>query len=345
MRGSVISRGACKVRPAKTARVAQIVCSAKRVVREAPAPQNVLEQSSEVSKLIAVSAIASSLFASGNALAAQELASLAASDNRAGILLTLLVPALGWVAFNIFGPATRQIAAMSEDAPKSKRRGAAVAIGLTAATMLAAQQADAATEISQLAASDNRAGIIFTLLVPVLGWVAFNILGPASRQIEKMSEDKSTTRKKRGAAAVVGLTAASMLAVQGADAAQEISQLAASDNRAGIILTLLVPVLGWVGFNILGPASRQIEKMSSDKAAPSKRRGVAAAMGLAALPLLAAQQADAAQEMGMLAASDNRAGIILTLLVPVLGWVGFNIFGPATRQIQAMSEEKPSKRK
>lgn len=343
MRGSAISRASAQARPGKATRVARVVCSAKRVVREVPTPKVVVELSSEVSKLITVGAVASSLFASGNALAAQELATLAASDNRGGIILTLLVPVLGWVGFNIFGPASRQLQSMSAPSSGTKRKGAAVAVGLTAASLFAADQADAATEFTQLAASDNRLGIILTLLVPVLGWVLFNILGPAQRQLQSMSSDKPGTKKK-GVAAVVGLTAASMLAVQSADAAQELGQLAASDNRAGIILTLLVPVLGWVGFNIFGPASRQLQSMSSDT--PSKKkRSVAAALGLAALPLLAAQSADAAQEFGQLAASDSRGGIILTLLVPVLGWVGFNIFGPATRQINAMSADKPAKRK
>lgn len=268
MRSSVISRGAAQVRPGKTARVARVVCSAKRVVREVPARQNVVEQSSEVSKLIAVSAVASSLFASGNALAAQEMATLAASDNRLGTIGLLLLPVLGWVGFNIFGPATRQLENMSTDTGKgTKRRGAAVALGLTAASMFAANQADAASEFTQLAASDNRFSIIAGLFIPVLGWVLFNILGPAQRQLEKTAE---LNKKKRGVAAVVGLTAASMLAVQSADAAQELGQLAAADNRGGIILTLLVPVLGWVGFNIFGPATRQLQSMSSDLPAKKK---------------------------------------------------------------------------
>jgi len=326
-----------------------VVCSAKRVVREVPSLKNALVDSSEVSKLIAVSAMSASLFASGNALAAQELASLAASDNRASILLTLFVPALGWVAFNIFGPASRQIQAMSSDtAPKSgtRRKGAAIAVGLTAASMLAVDQADAATELAQLAASDSRLSIIATLFLPVIGWVLFNILGPASRQISSMSADKpvskGTTTKRRGLAAAVGLTAASMLLVENADAAQELGQLAASDSRAGILLSLFVPALGWVAFNIFGPASRQIQAMSEDT--PKKKRGVAAALGLATLPLLAAQSADAAQELGQLAASDSRAGILLSLFVPALGWVAFNIFGPATRQIAAMSDDKPKRK-
>jgi hypothetical protein len=64
------------------------------------------------------------------------------------------------VAFNILGPLTNQLSRMSEmneeDKPK-KRRGVAGAVGLGAALSLAAaQQADAATELAQLAASDSR---------------------------------------------------------------------------------------------------------------------------------------------------------------------------------------------
>ena len=40
--------------------------------------------------------------------------------------------------------------------------------------------------------------------------------------------------------------------------AQEITQLAASDNRFAIIATLFLPVVGWVLFNIGGPALNQL---------------------------------------------------------------------------------------
>ena len=33
---------------------------------------------------------------------------------------------------------------------------------------------------------------------------------------------------------------------------------AAGDNRVGIIATLFLPVVGWVGFNIAGPALNQL---------------------------------------------------------------------------------------
>ena len=62
------------------------------------------------------------------------------------------------------------------------------AIGLTGATMLATQQADAASEVAQLAAGDNRLSIILTVLLPVAGWVLFNISGPALAQLNNMNK-------------------------------------------------------------------------------------------------------------------------------------------------------------
>jgi hypothetical protein len=83
---------------------------------------------------------------------------------RIGVLSLLFIPALGWVAFNILQPALNQLNRMSEikdDAKSSsgtgrKKRGLAGAVGMGAAlSMFAAQQADAATEVAQLA-GDNR---------------------------------------------------------------------------------------------------------------------------------------------------------------------------------------------
>jgi hypothetical protein len=83
-------------------------------------------------------------------------------------------------------------------APK-KRRGVVGAAGLGAAAMLLlAQNAEAATEVAQLAASDNRVAIIGTLFVPVLGWVGFNMLQPALNQLERMS-DKTVSGGLQGA--------------------------------------------------------------------------------------------------------------------------------------------------
>ena len=73
--------------------------------------------------------------------------------------------------FNILGPLNNQLAKMTDE-NEGKRRSVAGAVGLGAAAsmLLAAENADAATELSQLAAgSDGRVAIIATLFVPVSG--------------------------------------------------------------------------------------------------------------------------------------------------------------------------------
>ena len=96
-------------------------------------------------KLTAVSTAASTFLAAGNAQAAQEIASIAERDNRATTLLLLLAPALGWVAFNILAPALNQLKGM-----QNANKAAAVGLGLSAAAILTAQNADAAEEIAQV---------------------------------------------------------------------------------------------------------------------------------------------------------------------------------------------------
>jgi hypothetical protein len=82
-----------------------------------------------------------------------------------------------------------------------------------------------------------RLGTISLLFLPALAWVGFNMLQPATNQLNRMNEIREGAvagggRKKRGLAGAVGLGAAlSMFAAQNADAATELSQLAASDNR------------------------------------------------------------------------------------------------------------------
>jgi photosystem II PsbY protein len=307
----------------------------------------------------------------GNAQAAAELATIAAGDNRLSVIGLLFLPALGWVAFNILQPALNQLARQNEikdeaagsSAPKrtpKKKRGVAGAVGLGAAlSMFAAQQADAATEIAQLAAGDNRLSTISLLFVPALAWVGFNMVQPALNQLARQSEIKEeavgavsrVARKKRGVAGAVGLGAAlSMFAAQQADAATEIAQLAAGDNRLSTISLLFLPAIGWVGFNILQPALNQLARQNEIKAeaagsvpraASRKKRGVAGAVGLgAALSMFAAQQADAATEIAQLAASDNRLSTISLLFVPALAWVGFNMVQPALNQLARQSEIK-----
>lgn len=129
--------------------------------------------------------MASTFLIAGNAQAAMEVADLAAGDARSGLLFLPLAAALGWVGFNITGPAINQISAMNS------RKGLIAGLGLGAASLLAAQGADAATEAMQLAASDSRSGLLFLPLVAALGWVGFNIAGPALNQINSMNEKKN----------------------------------------------------------------------------------------------------------------------------------------------------------
>ena len=58
-------------------------------------------------------------------------------------------------------------------------------LGLLAAT----QQADAASEVMQLADRDLRIAVVFLLFIPVLGWVAFNIGGPGLNQLSEMAKN------------------------------------------------------------------------------------------------------------------------------------------------------------
>ncbi len=84
-------------------------------------------------------------------------------------------------------------------------------------------------------------------------------------QLAKALEDKDASDpsardvKKRSIASAVGLgAAASMLMVPSAEAATQIAQLAESDSRVAVIGTLFLPVLGWVGFNMIQPALNQV---------------------------------------------------------------------------------------
>eukprot|EP01023_Acetabularia_acetabulum_P018411 TRINITY_DN192_c0_g1_i2.p1 TRINITY_DN192_c0_g1~~TRINITY_DN192_c0_g1_i2.p1 ORF type:complete len:461 (+),score=135.86 TRINITY_DN192_c0_g1_i2:166-1548(+) len=269
---------------------------------------------------------AASLFAAEQADAAAQIADLAASDNRFGVLALLALPALGWVAFNIAGPALNQLDNMSS------KKMVPIGLGLGAASLFSSQQADAATQIADLAASDNRFGVLTLLALPALGWVAFNIAGPALNQLDNMSSKKMVP-------VGLGLGAASLFATQQADAATQFADLAASDNRFGVLTLLALPALGWVAFNIAGPALNQLDQMSGKKMVP-----VGVGLGAGAASLFAAQQADAASQIADLAASDNRFGLLLLLAVPAVGWVAFNILGPALNQLDNMGKSKKSKK-
>lgn len=80
-------------------------------------------------------------------------------------------------------------------------------LGLGLATLALAQSASAAditTDVQKAVTSvsrDNRVLIIATVLLPVAGWVLFNISGPALNQINNMSnKQKNIARRARGVA-------------------------------------------------------------------------------------------------------------------------------------------------
>ncbi|ACO64059.1 photosystem II PsbY protein [Micromonas commoda] len=190
----------------------------------------------------------------------------------------------------------------------------------------------------QLADLDARIAI-FGAFVPVLGWVGYNILGPGLKQLEKMQQDAA--KKKGVAAGVGGLSAAALMGMpEAADAATEAMQLADLDARIAIF-GAFVPVLGWVGYNILGPGLKQLEKMQQDAA---KKKGVAAGVGLSAAALMGMPEAaDAATEAMQLADLDARIAIF-GAFVPVLGWVGYNILGPGLKQLEKMQQDAAKKK-
>lgn len=265
---SISSKSSVAILNVKTLQMRSRSCSQKRLsLTKAVAQESQVDLLADESvQDLFAKTLAGSLFATlantGSAAAAQEVMQIAEGDARPLILLVVLLPAVGWVLFNILKPALNQI---------NKMRGAKSMVGAlglgAAASLLAAPEADAAQQIAQLAV-DSRPLLLLTVLVPAVGWVLFNILKPALNQVNKMKGAKSV-------AGAVGLgAAASLLAAPQADAAQEVAQLAA-DARPLILLVVLLPAVGWVLFNILQPALRQVGNMiakNSEDNTPKKRR-------------------------------------------------------------------------
>ncbi len=121
-----------------------------------------------------------------SAFAAQQVMDLAANDNRGTLLLLTLVPAVGWVLYNILQPALNQINRMRNV------KGLVVCAGLGAgATALFSGPGEArAEEVLSLAAeaagSDNRGLLLLLVVSPAIAWVLYNILQPALNQINRM---------------------------------------------------------------------------------------------------------------------------------------------------------------
>jgi len=215
------------------------------------------------------------------------------------------------------------------------KRGAALALGLSAATFAGFNEAaEAATEIGQTAL-DARI-VIFGAFVPVLGWVAYNILGPGLNQLEDMSKDAA---KRKGVVAGLGLTAAAMASMpDAAEAATELAQTAL-DARI-VIFGAFIPVVGWVAYNILGPGLNQLEDMQKDAA---KKKGVVAGLGLTAAAM--ASMPDAAEAATELAQTALDARIVIFgAFIPVVGWVAYNILGPGLNQLEDMQKDAAKKK-
>ncbi|KAG2321954.1 hypothetical protein Bca52824_015167 [Brassica carinata] len=136
-------------------------------------------------------AVFSALSHSEPALAAHQISQLAAaaasqgSDNRGLALLLPIVPAIGWVLFNILQPALNQINKMRES------KGVVVGLGgigggLAASGLLTPPpEAVAAAEAAERA-GDNRGQLLLFVVAPALLWVLYNILQPALNQLNKM---------------------------------------------------------------------------------------------------------------------------------------------------------------
>ena len=187
------------------------------------------------------------------------VSNLAGIDGRIAIFF-VFAPVLGWVAYNILGPGLKQLDDMQ--VKNAKKRGIVAGLtGLSAASLMAMpEQADAAEQVvGNLAGIDGRIAIFF-VFAPVLGWVAYNILGPGLKQLDDMQVKNA---KKRGiVAGLTGLSAASLMAMpEQADAAEQVvGNLAGIDGRIAIFF-VFAPVLGWVAYNILGPGLKQLDDM------------------------------------------------------------------------------------
>ncbi|ERN13712.1 hypothetical protein AMTR_s00049p00157390 [Amborella trichopoda] len=131
-------------------------------------------------------ALFSTISCCDSAMAAQQIADLAESDNRGLALLIPLIPAIAWVLFNILRPALNQIDRMRSS------KGVIVGLGLGAGVYgLLGESSAKASEIAQIAdaSSDNRGQLLLFVITPAVLWVLYNILQPALNQINRMRSE------------------------------------------------------------------------------------------------------------------------------------------------------------
>ena len=208
-----------------------------------------------------------------------------------------------------------------------------------AATLFFADRADAAQELMQSADVQNVADLagidgriaIFFVFGPVLGWVAYNILGPGLRPVEDMQKANA---KRKGVLAGAGLSAAALMGMpEASEAAQNVGDLAGIDGRIAIFF-----VFGRSSAGLRTTSSARVFVSSKTCKRPTRREGVLAGAGLSAAALMGMPEAsEAAQNVGDLAGIDGRIAIFF-VFGPVLGWVAYNILGPGLRQFEDMQK-------
>ncbi len=178
----------------------------------------------------------------------------------------------------------------------------------------------------------------------VCGAAAAPRLRPRQQQQRRSAREMAcgaSAKKGASLATTAAVAAASLVGASQAHAVEQVADLAAADNRASVLLLLLAPAVGWVGFNILNPALNQFKNMDEKNKSLRSAVGVLGALGLA---MAASEPAQAAQEVAELAA-DNRFSVLILLFAPALGWVGFNILLPAINQLQNMQDKNDGKRR
>eukprot|EP00798_Chlamydomonas_sp_ICE-L_P026598 gene26598-18380_t len=296
------------------------------------------EKSSQANA-VALTTVASTMLVAGNAMATTEIVQLGGLDPRVTAIASIFVPALGWVAFNALQPLMNQVSQMDDD-NRSSKRSIAVGSGLgVAATLLVAEQAQAASEVAQLGGLDPRVAAIGSIFVPALAWVAFNALQPLLNQVSQMDEDNRSSKRSIAVGSGLGV-AATLLVAEQAQAASEVAQLSGLDPRVAAIGSISVPALAWVAFNALVPFMTQFTQMDEDNRNSKRSIAVGSGLGVAAT-LLVAEQAQAASEVAQLSGGlDPRIAAIGSIFVPVLGWVAFNALAPLLSQAERMDDER-----
>ncbi|XP_004504150.1 photosystem II reaction center proteins PsbY, chloroplastic-like [Cicer arietinum] len=131
-------------------------------------------------------AVFSTLGTCDPAFAAQQIAEIAeGGDNRGLALLLPIIPAIGWVLFNILQPTLNQINKMRNS------KGVIIGLGLgglASSSFISTKDAMAndIVSIAEASGSDNRGQLLLFVIAPAILWVLYNILQPALNQINKM---------------------------------------------------------------------------------------------------------------------------------------------------------------